>query len=78
MDGLGSIAGRDKIFLLPIVSRLVLGLNQPPIQQVPGAISQGVKRPGREAHYSLISSTEVKNDGALPPRCHMFHGIALI
>jgi hypothetical protein len=33
---------------------------QPPIQWVPGAISLGVKRPGREADHSPPSSAEVK------------------
>jgi hypothetical protein len=34
---------------------------QPPIQWVPGALSLGVKRSGREADHSPPSSTEVKN-----------------
>jgi hypothetical protein len=34
---------------------------QPPIQSIPGALSLGVKRPGREAYHSLLSSAEVKN-----------------
>jgi hypothetical protein len=42
-------------------SRPVLGPTQPPIQWVPGALSLGVKRPGREADNSLPSSAEVKN-----------------
>jgi hypothetical protein len=33
----------------------------------PGAISPGVKRPGRQAEYLLPSSAEVKNGGAIPP-----------
>jgi hypothetical protein len=40
--------------------RLVLGSTQPPIQWVPGAISPGVKRQGREADHSLPASAEVK------------------
>jgi hypothetical protein len=39
----------------------VLGLTQPPIRWVPGALSLGVKRPGREADHSPPSSAEVKN-----------------
>jgi hypothetical protein len=34
---------------------------QPPIQRVPGALSPGVKREGREADHSAPSSAEVKN-----------------
>jgi hypothetical protein len=49
------------IFLFTTVSRTVLGPTQPPIQQVPGALSLGVKRPGREADLSPPSSAEVKN-----------------
>jgi hypothetical protein len=33
----------------------------------PGAISKGVKRLGREADDSPPSSSEVKNDRAIPP-----------
>jgi hypothetical protein len=39
----------------------VLGLTQPRIQWVPGALSLQVKRPGREADHSPPSSAEVKN-----------------
>jgi hypothetical protein len=38
-----------------------LGPTQPPIQWVPGALSLGVKRPGREADHSPSSSAEVKD-----------------
>jgi hypothetical protein len=41
-------------------TRLALWPTQPPIQWVPGAISLGVKRPGREADHSPPSSAEVK------------------
>jgi hypothetical protein len=43
---------------------------QPPIQWVPGALSPGVKRQGREADHSLPSSAEVKNGGAISPLLH--------
>jgi hypothetical protein len=49
------------------VSRTALGPTQPTIQWVPGAISLGVKRPGREADNSPPSSAEVKMRGAIPP-----------
>jgi hypothetical protein len=39
---------------------MVLGPTQPPIQWVPGVLSLGVKRPGREADHSPPSSAEVK------------------
>jgi hypothetical protein len=48
-------------FLFIIASRPALGPTQPPIQWVPGALSLGVKRPGREADHSPPSSAEVKN-----------------
>jgi hypothetical protein len=51
--GLGS-------FLFTIVSRTALGLTQPPIQWVLGALPLGVKRPEREADHSPPSSAEVK------------------
>jgi len=37
------------IFLATTVSRLVLGTTQPPNQWVPGILTLGLKRPGREA-----------------------------
>jgi hypothetical protein len=43
------------------VSRTALGLTQPPFQWVPGALSLGVKRPGREADHSPPSSAEVED-----------------
>jgi hypothetical protein len=46
------------IFCLP--SRPALWPTQPPIQWVPGALSLGVKRQGREADHSPPSSAEVK------------------
>jgi hypothetical protein len=48
------------IFLFTTASRTALGSTQPPIQWVPGALSLGVKRPGREADRSPPSSAEVK------------------
>jgi hypothetical protein len=49
------------IFLYNTMSRPSLGPTQPPIQWVPGALSLGVKRPGREPDHSPLSSAEVKN-----------------
>jgi hypothetical protein len=39
-----------------------VGPTQSPIQWVPGALSWGVKWPGREADHSPPSSAEVKNE----------------
>jgi hypothetical protein len=66
------------IFLLTTASRPTLGLTQPPIQRVPGALSMGVKQPGREADHSLPSSAEVKNEWShtsTPPI--RLHGVVL-
>jgi hypothetical protein len=48
------------IFLFTTASRTALGPTQPPIKWVPGALSLGVKRSGREADHSPPSSAEVK------------------
>jgi hypothetical protein len=48
------------IFLFTIASRTSQGPTQPPIQWVQGALSLGVKRPGRETDHSPPSSAEVK------------------
>jgi len=49
------------IFLFTIVSRTALRPTQTPIQWVPGFLSLGIKRPGREVGHSPPSSAEVKN-----------------
>jgi hypothetical protein len=49
-----------KNFLFSTSPRPALGCTQPPSQWVPGALSPGVKRPGREAVHSLPPSVEVK------------------
>jgi len=41
--------------------RMALRPTQPLIQLVPGALSLGIKRLGREADHSLPSSAKVKN-----------------
>jgi len=43
------------------VSRTGLGPTQHPIQWVPGALSLGVKLPGREADHSPPCSAEIKD-----------------
>jgi hypothetical protein len=48
------------IFLFTTAFRTALGPTQPPIHLVPGALSVGVKRPGREADHSPPSTAEVK------------------
>jgi hypothetical protein len=48
-------------FLYTTTSRPALGLTQPPIQWVTGALSLGVKRQRREADHSPPSTAEVKN-----------------
>jgi hypothetical protein len=48
------------IFLFTTASRTALGPTHPPIQWVPGALSLGVKRLGREVDHSPPSSAEVE------------------
>jgi len=48
------------IFLSTAVSRTALGPTQRPIQWVPGALSLGVKWPGREADRSPPYSVDIK------------------
>jgi hypothetical protein len=59
--GWSSSPGRGKNFLLSTASRPALGPTHPSIQWVPGAVSLGVKRPGREADHSPRTSAQVKN-----------------
>jgi hypothetical protein len=48
------------VFLFTTSSRTALGPIQPPVQWVPGALSLGVTRPGREVANSHPFSAEVK------------------
>jgi hypothetical protein len=69
-----SSPGKVKNFLFSTLSRPALGSIQLPIQWVPGAISPGVKRPGREADHSPPASAEVKKMWtytSLPPYAFM-------
>jgi hypothetical protein len=50
----------SRIFSSPRRPDRPWGSTQPPIQWVPGALSPGVKRPGREADQSPPASAEVK------------------
>jgi hypothetical protein len=61
-----------------IASRPALGPTQPPIQWVPGALSLGIKWPGREADHSPQSNAEVKNAWSYTsaPPVHL-HGVVL-
>jgi hypothetical protein len=66
LDGRGSSLGRVKGFLFSIASRPALRPTHSLIPWVLGALSQEVKRPGREADHSSSSSAEVRNGGAIP------------
>jgi hypothetical protein len=43
-------------------SRLALRSTQPRVRWVPGALSPGVKRPGREVDHSPPTSAEIKKN----------------
>jgi hypothetical protein len=55
-------AGAGNFSLGTTESRTALGPTQPPIQWVPGALSLGVKRPGREADHSPHLVPRLKNE----------------
>jgi hypothetical protein len=56
----GSSPGRVKNSHFSMLSRPALGSTQPPVQWVPGALSQGVNLPEREANHLPPTSAEVK------------------
>jgi hypothetical protein len=60
LTGRNSSPGRVKNFLSSKSPRPALGFTKPPIQWVPGALSSGIKGPGREADHSPPASDEVK------------------
>jgi hypothetical protein len=55
------------IFLFTTASRQALGPTQPPIQQVTGDLSLGVKQPAREADHSPPSMPRSRMRGAISP-----------
>jgi hypothetical protein len=68
------------IFLFTIMSGSALGPTQPPIQWVLGALSLGVKRPGREADHSPPSLHLVPRSrmhGAILHSPKGLHGVLL-
>jgi hypothetical protein len=67
--GFKSWQGQDFSLMRNVQS--VLGPTQPPIQWVPVALSLGLKRQGREADHTRVSSAEVKNGGAIHPLPHL-------
>jgi hypothetical protein len=69
-ERLSSIPGRWKAFVFSTASKPALESTRSCIQLVPGAISLGEKRPGREAHHSPLSSAEVEKRGSIPPLHH--------
>jgi hypothetical protein len=65
-------------FLFTTASGMALGPTRPPIQWVPGALSLGVKRLGREADHSPPSSPEVKNAWSYTSTLSIhLHGVVL-
>jgi hypothetical protein len=71
LDDQGSILGRGKISFVSVASRLALEPTQPPVQWLAAAVSPRVKRQGREADHSSLS-TEVKKGGAVPPHTSLW------
>jgi hypothetical protein len=61
------------IFLFTTASRLALAPTQPPIQRLTGALSLGVKRPGRETDHSHIvpRSKNTSSYSSIPPYTFM-------
>jgi len=65
------------IFLFGTVFRTVLGPTQPPIQRVPGVLSLGIKRQGRESDHSPPYNAEDKNARSYTstPPIHLHGGV---
>jgi hypothetical protein len=58
--GQSSSPGRVNNFLFFTSPGLALVSTQPAMQRIPGAVSPGVKRPGREADHSPPTSAKIK------------------
>jgi hypothetical protein len=59
--GIGSLAPGRRKKLFSTMPRPTVGRNRPPLQSVPGSFSNGIKKSGREAEHSTLSSAEFKN-----------------
>jgi hypothetical protein len=68
----------QEIFLYSTLSIPALGPIPLSNQWVPRALSPDLKRPGRQADESLLSSAEVKNSGAILSLLHVFMAWCLI
>jgi hypothetical protein len=68
--GFNSWQGHE-IILFSIAFRLVLGLIQPPVQCVLGAVSFGVKQPSHKCDYSSSSGAKIKNSRTIPTLSYM-------
>jgi hypothetical protein len=66
------------VFLFTAASRTVLGPTQPPIQWVSGALSFGVKRPGREADHSHLVPRSIMRGAILPLPQYVFMAWCLV
>jgi hypothetical protein len=66
-------------FLFATASQPALQPTQPPIQWAPGALSLGIKRPGRDVDHSPPPSDEAKNAWSYTSTPSIrFHGVVLI
>jgi hypothetical protein len=69
----GQSSSRGRVQEFSVSSRLPLGSTQ----WVPGALSPGVERPGREADHSLPTSAEVKKMWIYTSTPIRLHGVVL-
>jgi hypothetical protein len=60
----------QETFLISAALRPALGLIEPHVHWIPGALSLGTQWPGHDTDHSLPSGAQVKNCGAIPPLPH--------
>jgi hypothetical protein len=71
-------AGAEIFIFATLVFILALGPTQAHMQLVPGVLTLGVKRPGREADHSPPSSADVKNSWSYTSTPQMrLHGVVI-
>jgi hypothetical protein len=64
-------------FLFVTVSRPALAPIMIPIQWIPGALSLGIKRPGRETDNSRPSNAGIRIRAAIPPPPINLYGVEI-
>jgi hypothetical protein len=69
--------GQDIFLYSSVQTGPALGPTKPPVQWVPGSLSPGAKRPGREAGHSPLPNAEIEYGGVIHHSLTRLHAVVL-